>query len=198
MEQERVTTRGRRFRRVVSAVAGTAAAVLLLAGTASASTAAPSFRAQELAAGLSAQQASSLQAEVDRDIAKSGGVQTGPDQIALPGGWTLAVAIPGEAHPRQFNGIHPATPADACPYEDLCIYMQENFVGSVAFGTQYNLRECHDYPIGWDTTGSWKNNQTTGTVPTITYLDGFRRPLAAAPSSQAVWDWSQYKDIKPC
>lgn len=184
----------RRLRRIFAAVAGTVVALLLLAGPASAS---DGFRAQALAAGLSPQQATSLQAEVDRQMAKTGGVQTGPDVIDLRDGWTISVAIPGEAHPRVFNGTRPAIPADSCPHEYFCIYAGLDYDGSVAAGTQFNLYYCHDYPVNFGY-GSWNNQETSGTKAVIINKDGTRYTTPGAPSSNPVWNWALVADVKPC
>ncbi|MBF9069072.1 hypothetical protein [Streptacidiphilus fuscans] len=62
------------------------------------------FAAQAKAAGLTAAQAASLQAQVGRILAKDGGHQVAANEIALPHGASVLLPLPGQMHARVLPG----------------------------------------------------------------------------------------------
>ncbi|MEH0971246.1 hypothetical protein V6U77_08960 [Micromonospora sp. CPCC 205546] len=96
--------------------------------------------------------------------------------------------MPGEAHPFGLAAV-------PCPSLYFCAYSTQWQTGDAIFMTicgRYNA-------IPWVTTGSWVNNQTTGTRPLLTFTIGSTWTMPAAPSSQATGvDWLPVRNIKPC
>jgi hypothetical protein len=106
----------------------------------------------------------------------------------------LTIAGPAAAAPQGPQATQGTrTPAAACPYEYFCIYSQPNFTG-----TQYNLHDCHDYPVGFAGIGSWRNNQTSGTRAVFSNSDGSKYITNPPPASAASYNWTPVLDIKPC
>ncbi|WP_328606997.1 peptidase inhibitor family I36 protein [Amycolatopsis sp. NBC_00345] len=108
--------------------------------------------------------------------------------MAAAGIALLSLAGPAAAAPQGTS-----TTAAACPYEDFCIYSQPNYTGQ-----QYNLRDCHDYPVGFSGIGSWRNNQTSGTQAVFSNSDGSKYITNPAPASSPSYNWTPVLDIKPC
>lgn len=177
-----------------------AALAVVGGGTASASTDATGFTAQAEAAGLSARKADALQDKVDGYLAKfkGQGKQVSPNQIDL-GGAVLNVAVPGEAQPRQL--VAPASSVLAVHqcngpayYEWFCAYEYEN-----RGGDNIGMWTCANYLIPWASTGSWENNQTTGTRPTMHFVSipSQRMPAAWAIQRTGV-QWGPVYSITNC
>jgi hypothetical protein len=181
-------------------------------GTAAAAPAAMDFVAHARAAGLTAEQATELQATVDGYLVKLAGrgTQVSPNQIDMHGA-ILNVAIPGEKAPRQ---LVPATrpelqssncrrwsdypqPWLAVDYGWFCAYSREWGEGSYI-----GMYDCAEYPIPWFGEGSWLNNQTTGTVPRLYFtVDDGRPPwdMPAAFSMQGYdVNWAPVTSIQNC
>jgi hypothetical protein len=171
-------------------------AVLAGAGTASAST---GFTAQAEAAGLSAGKADALQAKVDAYLVKlkGRGTQVSPNQIDL-GGAVLNVTVPGETKPRQLGALGVASVIQCnggTLYGWFCAYQYE-YRG----GDNIGMYNCDSYFIPWSgPLGSWENNQTSGTVPTMHWIDGTSGRMPAAYSIQryGVW-WDGVYSITNC
>lgn len=113
------------------------------------------FQAQARANGLSPEQAQSLQAKVDRVIARTGGTQVAINQVNWKGGDTL-IPLPGEARAREL-GATPAGTVYGCDYYQFCTYAGEDYTGMVD-----RMSSCtwHSTP---DMFRSYVNNQTAGT-----------------------------------
>lgn len=154
------------------------------------------FAAQARAAGLTAKQADALQAKADKYLAKLGSsaTQVAPDKIVLKGA-VLFLAVPGEAHPRGLSSAADAQLAASCPYYNFCAYSGEGYTGDPIL-----MEQCYEtFYIPWYTTGSWKNNQTPGTQPLLTFTNGstWLMPGAYAVQSSGV-GWSPVSNIVPC
>lgn len=191
-----------RMRVVVGLVVSGLVLTLTGQGTAAAEPAAA------LAAGLSAGQASALQAKVDGYLATLAGrgKQVSPNQIDM-GGAMLTVTVPGEERTRRLapaarvavDGCHDARglPSPAA-YGWFCAYSRGGFQGDTVA-----MYHCDNYFIPFYTWGSWENNQTPGTRPVLYFLIGGGKPpwlMPAAPSAvfTETVDWSQVSSITNC
>jgi hypothetical protein len=157
----------------------------LMLGSSSNASVVPSanFAGQARAAHLSASQQVSLQSEVNHIMARYGGRQVALNEIALPHGASVLFPLPGQrvAHvlpgaPRLSVSKTKAadTPAWAvgqtwyaadgasCPYYYLCTWQGQSWTG-----IQFNVSQCNiwqEFPgSGWNSYGSWANNQTPDT-----------------------------------
>lgn len=177
---------------VLTAVAG--------GGTASASTDGAAFTAQAEAAGLSSAKADALQDKVNGYLVELKGQakQVSPNQIDL-GGAVLNVAVPGETQPRQL--VAPASGVLAVHqcngpayYEWFCAYQYEN-----RGGDNIGMWNCGNYLIPWASTGSWENNQTTGTRPVMHFVSIPSQTMPAAWAIQRTGvQWGPVNSITNC
>lgn len=158
------------------------------------------FVAEARAAGLSTAQANGLQDAVDAYLVKLGGkgTQASPNQIDLNGA-VLNIPVPGEDQPRQLgettaNGVSATECVGQTPYGWFCAYKAEGFTGA-----NIGMWNCREYEIPWYTDGSWRNNQTTGTRPLLTFADGtpWRMPPAFSQVDSGV-DWAPVWKILNC
>ncbi|MEV7519227.1 hypothetical protein [Streptomyces sp. NPDC091371] len=96
------------------------------------------------------------------------------------------------------TGVLAAAPAEAavaCPYEYFCAYPEPGYGGQPIM-----LWSCSDVRyIPWSSTGSWINNQTSGTRARFIYSGG------ASSYTDGAWsvapggvNWSQIYYIDPC
>lgn len=178
-------------------------------GVATAALARTGFMAQAREAGLSAGQTTALQAKVDDYLVKLAGrgTQVSPNQIDMNGA-VLNITVPGEDRPRQLVRATKAeyqaavckdwsTTNNPVPYGWFCAY--EYQWGS---GDSIGMYACGNYLTPWYTTGSWLNNQTTGTVPRLYFTVASGRPpwdMPAARSMQGYHvDWSPVHSITNC
>lgn len=151
------------------------------------------FAAQAQKAGLTPVEAHALQSRADGYVSQLGGTQTALNRIQLPGGATIALALPGETYARTAEGASLAA-GPACPYTYFCAYFRPNFTSDVMMFT-----ECGSNVIPWSSTGSWINNQTPGTRAKFLSSDGIVRwtdPGAYDTDDSADWSWVAY--LKPC
>jgi hypothetical protein len=134
----------------------TAALVVLAALPALAHGARPAtdakLRAQVKANDLSARQARSLQARVDRVIARDGGTQVAINRVVRNGGDTL-VPLPGERRARELGSAE-----DNCHYYQFCTYYNRNYTG-----IETRMVSCVLHLDRGGIFGSYRNNQTPGT-----------------------------------
>ncbi|GGU37809.1 peptidase inhibitor family I36 protein [Streptomyces lavendofoliae] len=157
------------------------------------------FRAEAVRDGLSAQQISGLQQKVDAFIAESGGKQIAANKVAVEGG-SVTFTVPGEKYARALNsglnGNSPATAAASCPYYYFCGYKGSNFTGE-----QWNRSSCvlHEIPDGWNSGGSWINNQSGDTRARM-YNKSKSLIYTTPPaySSDADGDWGPVWYVRPC
>lgn len=181
---------------LLGVVAMAALTVVAGAGTAGAETSRGAFAGQARAAGLPAAKADALQAKVDDYLVKlkGRGKQVSPNQIDLNGA-VLTVAVPGEAKSRQIGaaGI-PQCAGKSANYEWFCAYQYEGYTGD-----NIGMWNCGYYSIPWSSFGSFQNNQTAGTVPTVYFDGGSSENLAAAPASQSTWvPWYRIHTVRNC
>ncbi|MFF8997428.1 hypothetical protein ACF1GW_10010 [Streptomyces achromogenes] len=175
-------------------VAGTAASALA-SDSAEGTNGTAAFRAEAARDGLSARQISGLQQKVDAFIAKSGGKQTAANRITVKGA-SVTLTVPGEKYARTLNSDSPAMAAAGCPYYDFCGFKGSNFTGD-----QWNVSSCalHEIPDGWNSGGSWINNQSTGTRARM--YDKNKSLIYTTPgaySSDAYGDWGPVWYVRPC
>ncbi|MEU8893505.1 hypothetical protein [Streptomyces sp. NPDC048442] len=183
---------------VVVALVGAAG----LAAPALAADAAPhpvSFRAEALRDGLSAQQITGLQKQVDSFVAQSGGTQTAANKVTVKGS-SVTFAVPGERYARALNsgldGNDPRTAAASCAYYNFCGYKGAGFSGA-----QWNIASCalHEIPNGWNSGGSWINNQSTGTKARMyNKSKSLIYTTPGAYSSDASGNWGPVWYVRPC
>ncbi|MCC5480987.1 peptidase inhibitor family I36 protein [Streptomyces sp. NPDC059680] len=158
-----------------------------------------SFAAQAERAGLNSQQAKALQSKVDRYLKTMGGSQVSANEIDFKGG-KLTVALPGEAHPRDFtSGAGRLAATDHCAhYYDangyFCAYEGSNFTGDElqwsACGVIKNINFHHG--------GSWRNNQTRDQVATMYDKDWNVLKSSLAPEKDANGDWYHVWHMQLC
>lgn len=168
-----------------------------LGGDRAGSAAGATFAAQGRAAGLTAAQAGALQAKADDYLAAlgTGATQVGPDKITVKDN-VLLLTVPGEARPRGLSSAVDARLAISCPYLYFCAYSAQWFTGD-AFLLENCAGGAH---IPWVSTGSWKNNQTSGTQPWLYFWDGqdpWHMPGAYAEQASGV-GWYPVDFIDPC
>ncbi|MFI9388963.1 peptidase inhibitor family I36 protein [Kutzneria sp. NPDC052558] len=135
-----------------------AAALLAVGFTGAQAADASSFTEQASMAGLSTAQAGELQRQVDAYVAQTGGRQISANKIDLGGG-ALVVALPGETYARDVAA--PLAPPP-CYAGDLCLYSGQNYTGSYLY-----FYKCQTVFVPWYTTGSFNDNQTSGTISTF-------------------------------
>lgn len=145
------------------------------------------FALQAQRAGLSTTKAAELQQEVDKYLAKTGGVQISANQIKYSGA-VLTVAVPGEQRARDLTAVSSARVLTACPYYHVCLWQNANFTGS-----SMTLYYCNTWVyIPWASSdGSWDNNQTPGTKMGVRALIGspwFSWPAYWLDSHGVRWD----------
>jgi hypothetical protein len=186
-----------KIRQTFAAVALALLACVTLVSPASA--AADGFTAQARAAGLTAEQAATLQAKVDVYLKEVGGTQVSPNRIDLANGGVVKVALPGEKQPRQFAAVPNAAPDPRCDggadYLYFCAYSYIDYTGD-----QLAMGSCAYYEIRWIGTGSWDNNQTPGTQPTAYFTDGrdpWGMPPARSTQARGV-NWWPVAGIRNC
>lgn len=173
----------------------TAVAMLAAAGTANAS-AGPGntltvFAAQASNAGLDLQQAGVLQAQVDAYLAQVGGAQVAANEIRYAGGASLILPLPGETRARSLIPERAAEP-HGCPYQYLCAYQYTNFTGGEIHAFYCNVFVS----MPWGSVGSWRNNQTPGTIGT--FVGGSPATTGPAYSSSSSHNWLPVTHIKAC
>lgn len=174
-----------KLRSLVTLLAVSASCLLGLAGPAGATPAGPTarFTAQAEAAGLTAAQAHSLQSRVDQYLRTVGGTQVSANKIDLAGTGELVLAAPGLV-----------TPAATCYSGDMCVWSGQNFTGD--FLSKYI---CSRFSIPWTTTGSWRNNQSSGTQARFYDVNGnlwYTTP--GAPVYDTSYYWGPVYSIIPC
>lgn len=165
-------------------------AALMLGPAVSEASVSPSalFAAQARAAHLSAPRQATLRSEVNKIIARYGGRQVALNEIALPHGASVLFPLPGQRVARVLPGTLPlpvnkAKVAQAarsavrsawsvgetwsapngngatCPFYYFCSWQGQSWTG-----VQFNVSWCNvwqEYPgSGWDSYGSYVNNQT--------------------------------------
>jgi hypothetical protein len=170
-------------------------------GVAGASTDRSGFVAQARAAGLTATQATGLQAKIDDYLTTldGRGTQVSPNQIDMKGA-VLNVTVPGEKQPRQL-----VEPTRAEYDVDYCVggYAQPEWFCAYKYeqgeGDSIGMWACWNYSIPWFTVGSWMNNQTPGTMPRLYWTDGssWLMPAAFSYDYDEVY-WRVVKSITNC
>lgn len=177
----------------LASVAGLAFAV---GGPAQAEGSVNPFAEQASAAGLSADQARTLQANVDRELAASGGKQVAANKIEWAGGETL-VPLPGEATARDLTAAARPT-YHRCPYLYLCTFYGTNYTG-----TMHLMKECREYSteVYDEYFHSWINNQSNGTTAEFRnwahngiFTTG--KPLSYDTDSDWLGEYTKF--LKPC
>jgi hypothetical protein len=181
------------LRKPLTLLVAIAAALLSFFGSATADPGVPTnqFAGQARDHGLTTAQVRDVQDRVTEYLTEFGGEQVALNKVALPGGRFVVLALPGETHARDLS----ASPSVlvACPYTYLCAYKRTGFTGDF-----FALGECgENTSIPWTTTGSYINNQTTGTVAVFHTVSGNSRtgPAYYADSS---WNWANTISITPC
>ncbi|WP_052591992.1 hypothetical protein [Luteipulveratus mongoliensis] len=190
----------RRATRITLATVGALVGVLGLTSTnvASASrTSDPTARFSQAgrAAGLTGSQIGWLQAEVDRDISRSGGQQVALNVVQREGA-QLRIALPGESRPRHLGGRGlAASPCDGGTAPGwFCAYSS-----TFGRGSQLGMYRCGTYSLpGWSGFGSWGDNQTAGTQSLFQLRDHTTVKNVFAPSNSQEYNWDPIWFIKNC
>ncbi len=183
--------------------AAVAAILIMLAGVVGPASAATQgsrarFAAQALTAGLTTAQVKALQGEVDAYIKKDGGTQVAINKVDFHGG-NIVFVVPGERYARVVTASSSgqAIPAasSACPYLYFCEWSGTNYTGS-----ERSLLTCGTfYGNPFFGTGSWKNNQTSGTRARF-YSSGVNLIFITpgAWSGDTSYNWNPVYFIEPC
>ncbi|MGW7819984.1 peptidase inhibitor family I36 protein [Streptomyces puniciscabiei] len=173
--------------------------------TASASPASPAttphtdFATQTKAAHLTSAQTTALQTKVDYYLKTMGGSQVSANEIDFKGG-KLTVALPGEAHPRDFtSGAGRLAATDHCAhYYDhsgyFCAYEGSNFTGDELQWSACGVIKDINFHHG----GSWRNDQTRGQVATMYDSDWNVLKTSYAPEKDANGDWWHVWHMELC
>lgn len=148
------------FRRLSLAAGITTVITALTCVAAAAASAVPTdgkFQAQIAANHLSPAQARTLQAHVDRVVARTGGTQVAINQVAWKGGDTL-ISLPGESRARELGVAPKAGTVEDCDYYQFCTYGTYDYAEMID-----RMSSCT-----WHITHGWifvayVNNQTPGT-----------------------------------
>lgn len=153
------------------------------------------FAGQARAAGLSAKQAGTLQATVDREVAATGGKQVAANEVEWNGGKTV-FPVPGESKVRNLAAAAPRGSIYRCPYQYMCVYTGVNYSW-----VMHMFYHCREYATPY-LIHSWVNNQSKGTKAVFrhgAHLPIFYTPGAPSRSSQVddTLSRSTYY-IKPC
>jgi hypothetical protein len=182
---------------MLQTAAAVATVIGLMATAAAPASAAPTdkFSAQATAAGLTAAQAKQLQTKVDAYLKITGGKQTAANEILYPnGGAILLVTLPGEQNARRLGAT--TQEPQGCPADNLCAYKYEWWGGDSIWAYYCN----YNYSVPWVTTGSWINNQSSGTrgyfVDNNWYVI-YTTPPAYYPQPTGQ-SWLPIRAIDPC
>jgi len=166
--------------------------VTMGAGTANASAPSPTreeFARQAAAAGLSPAQARRLQARVDGYLENLGGVQDAANQIRLDGA-TLTLTLPGEERVRSLTG---SILAPGCSYRYLCAWKYQDYTGD-----RINYYYCTTVSMPWATFGSFRNNQTYGTVTRFIDINHVAFDYSESPEDDPNYYWAPVYWIDVC
>lgn len=128
---------------------------------------ATSFAAQARAAGLNDTQIRHLQADVDKEVARTGGTQVAANRVLWPGGdgdtvlqirgTSGASSIPADT--SSSRSVAPNTGMSfGCNYKEFCIYYNTDYTNMF-----WRMYYCKRYLTGGRWFFSYVNNQTTGT-----------------------------------
>ncbi|MEU3354524.1 hypothetical protein [Streptomyces sp. NPDC037389] len=183
------------------AFAGLSAAIV---PTNSAADTRSAFADQAVRAGLTAAQTAGLQQRVAAYLDATGGRRIALNKIAAKGG-TILVTVPGETYARELNGaLDRSAPASAlaafsvdCPYLYFC-----GWKGANRSGDQWNISKCgvqQEIPDGWNSGGSWQNNQSSGTRARM--YGKSRNPIYTtppAPYGPVNGDWAPVWYVQAC
>ncbi|GAA1272563.1 hypothetical protein GCM10009677_27100 [Sphaerisporangium rubeum] len=152
----------------------------------------PDFQADAKAAGLSATEAENLQRRVDKYLTEHGGKQVAANKIEYGTGGTLLLSLPGERFARELD--EPVAVTTTCDYGFFCAWSGTNFTGDKR--SEYYCSELISIP--WSGTGSWRNEQTRGTV--ARFLNGARNEIdrSTAPGYKFSYSWSPVFFIDIC
>ncbi|MFD9891123.1 hypothetical protein ACFWY9_17405 [Amycolatopsis sp. NPDC059027] len=120
------------------------------------------FTGQLRSAGFSAAQAAELQSTIDHDPAARGGKQVAANRVEAADGSAITYTLPGEKYAHLLgdglDGNDARTPFVLCSYGAFCGWPKANYEGSgrtwAACGKYFEI------PDGWNSGGSWINNQT--------------------------------------
>ncbi|AZQ74885.1 MULTISPECIES: hypothetical protein [Streptomyces] len=176
------------------AFAGLSAAIV---PTNSAADTRSAFTDQAVRAGLTAAQADGLRQRVDAYVDATGGRRIALNKIAVKGG-TILVTVPGETYARELNGVLDRTAvAASCPYLYFC-----GWKGANRSGDQWNVSDCgvqQEIPDGWNSGGSWQNNQSSGTRARMYNKNhGLIYTTPPAPYGPVNGDWGPVWYVRAC
>jgi hypothetical protein len=152
------------------------------------------FAHQADEAGLTHQQALTMQKSVDSYLKQVGGSQVAVNEIRLDDrGSSLLLPLPGEKKVRDLEASPSTIQDSGCSYTYFCVYSGINWSGAL-----WRWSDCNNHLMPTRGTGSWINYQTTGTR--VKFLDayGVRWMDAGAPSADDVADFSWVLSTKPC
>lgn len=191
-------------------VLATAAAAIAVTGVGTAdatTTQTAPFAAQIKAARLTTSQATSLQNQIDQILHQyKGAKQVAANEISLPGGNSVLLPLPGQKYARVLPGAvnlgfasatTDSASSSSCPYEYFCMWQGEDWTGE-----QFNVSTCNEVQelpgSGWDSVGSYDNNQTSGTWA---YLLNQSKSITADISpglSNYAFNWTPYWYAEAC
>jgi hypothetical protein len=178
--------------RAAALAGGLLLAGVTAAGPASASPGTATYTAQTRYAGLTSTQAATLQDRVDRYLATDGGVQTAANEIRRPDGSDLLLALPGQASAQDL--LNPAAAPGSCPHYYFCAYSSTSFHGDII-----KMYSCIPYSMPFSGTGSWSNNQSSGTKARMANRSATTIYVTPGAYSQDTsGDWTPVWYVQPC
>ncbi|MFJ2177779.1 hypothetical protein ACIOHE_33420 [Streptomyces sp. NPDC087851] len=147
------------------------------------------YAAQTDRAGLTHDQAASLQERVDGYLGRlAGSRQVSANKITMPGG-DVTVAAPGRRSARDL-ALPPVSnrlPA-ACGSGHLCLYRG---------GDTLDYYRCGTYSLSWTGDGTFNNNQTRNTRARFLNSDRSERWSHVAPGTGTA-SWTPVYYVVPC
>ena len=150
------------------------------------------LEAQARAQGLSNVQAATLQAQVDRVVARTGGRQVAINQVVWDGGDTL-VPLPGQRRARELNASKPAGPSVyGCKYLQFCTYSSDHYTGMVDRISSCTRHQSHAF------FRSYANNQTRGTRARLLAGDGTLLTRTRPAPATGTTSFGAALFIRPC
>lgn len=168
--------------------------------TAAARAEAARYTGEARAAGLSNAQISTLQQDLATYLTQHGGKAVAANKVANRDGSTTLFPLPGEKFARELNsgvnGNDAKAAAAGCQSGAFCAYKSANYAGTVV---KYIRCGTYEIPDGWNSGGSWINNQTSSLQAVM--RNKRHQPVYVTPpaySSDRSGDWGPVWFITNC
>ncbi|MEV5237966.1 hypothetical protein AB0K89_02360 [Streptomyces cinnamoneus] len=157
-----------------------------------------SFADQGRAAGLTSKQITALQRETERESSVTGGRQVALNKISLKGG-EITVPVPGEKYPLDLiaTAATKTKVYEECKRGNFCGWPGRNGTGKI--WQRGACGQYHEIPDGWNSGGSWKNNQSDGLVASFHRKNkAWLSDTPPAPTGIFNGDWGPVWYVRAC